>query len=183
MLPYRKRGSGGGFDQRFAQFLQSAVHGPEIIRRMASRPRPVTFEPLPAKIKVQNGDTHFDQGCNPTRRLGMLKQPKGCLLPHSNSSGLSEVPQVQLEGQSVPICLPSLWFSPFTLRLHQGGEGGSYHPQTAGYQDPLLPRRLADPSLGQPGLQGAHVSGLFTEGFSWFCYQPGEEQSATDPVI
>ena len=70
----------------------------------------------------------------------MLNRPKGHLLPHPNSSGLSEVPPVHLAGQSVPVCLPSLWFSPFTLHLHQGGEGGSYHPQTAGYQDPLLSR-------------------------------------------
>ena len=76
-LPYRKRGSRGGFKSRFAWFLQSVVRGPRVIRRMASRPRPITFEPLPAKIKVQNGSTHFDQGCNPTRRLGMLDRPKG----------------------------------------------------------------------------------------------------------
>ena len=82
----------------------------------------------------------------------MLNQPKRGLPPHSSSSNLSEVPQVWLEGQSFPVCLPSVWFSPFTLRLHQGGVGGSYHPQMAGYQDSLLPRRLADPSSGQPVL-------------------------------
>ena len=108
----------------------------------------MTIEPLPAKIKVQNGDTHLDQGCNPTKRPGMHDQPKRRLLPHTDSLGLSEVPQVHLEGQSFPVCLLPFWFNPFFLRLHQEGEGGSNHPQTAGYQDPLLPRRLADPSSG-----------------------------------
>ena len=70
----------------------------------------------------------------------MLNQPKGRLPPHPNSSGLSEVPQVQLEGQSFQVCLSYLLYSQFTLCLHQGGERGSYHPQAAGYQDPLLTR-------------------------------------------
>ena len=47
----------------------------------------------------------------------------------------------------------------------------------------MLPRRRADLSSGQPGLQGTHTSGLFADGFSWFCYQPKEEQSVTNPVI
>ena len=47
----------------------------------------------------------------------------------------------------------------------------------------MLPRRLADPSPGQPGPQSTHVSGLFTDGFSWFPYPPREEQSVNDPVI
>ena len=38
------------------------------------------------------------------------------------------------------------------------------------------------PAQDNPGLQGILVSGLL-DGFSWFRYQPGEEQSVTDPII
>ena len=45
------RGSPGFYSQLFVV---------PVIRRVASRPRPITFEPLPAKIKVQNGDTNLN---------------------------------------------------------------------------------------------------------------------------
>ena len=96
--------------------------------------------------KVQNGDTNFDQGCNPSEGLGMLNRPKGLLRPHTDSSVLSEVLQVQLDGQSFPACLIPFWFSPFASHLHQGGEGGCNHLQALGCQKSLSSRRLADPS-------------------------------------
>ena len=100
---------------------------------MASRPGHIGCEPLPVKVKVQDGDAPPDPGCNTTR-------PWACSIDVTGAyfyvPVMSKVPQGQLGEHSFAVCLCPSGVGSFSLRLHQRGEGTGDHPQVAGSQDP-----------------------------------------------
>ena len=61
------------------------------------------IKPLPQSGEVQDGNTGNHQNFPPTRGVGHLSRLQRCLLPHTNTGTIQEIPQISYPGPELPI--------------------------------------------------------------------------------
>ena len=76
---------------------------------MVAHLRPKQSESFPQVRKVQDGDTGNHQNISTKRRMGNLHRLQGCLLPHSDTGTVQEVPQILYPGTDLPVQSTAVW--------------------------------------------------------------------------
>ena len=124
---------------------------------MAAHLRPKQSESFSQVRKVQDGDTGNHQNISTKRRMGNLHRLQGCLLPHSDTGTVQEVPQILYPGTDLPVQSTAVWSVDSSHGVHYYSKGGKTdgHPQR--YKDPPVPRRLVGESHIPPGLSPAYA--------------------------
>ena len=102
---------------------------------MATSFGPEQTQSFPGHKHFQNGNPRDHKTVSSKRGMGHFTGFQRCILPHSYSSEIQEVPKVSPQ----QVHFPSLWFGNGPVGIHQSGQvDGS----SQGYQDPPVPRRL-----------------------------------------
>ena len=99
-------------------------------------------KPLPQSGEIQNGNTGNHQNIPPTRGVGHLSRLQRCLLPHTNTGAIQEIPQISYPGPDLPIQGTTLWSVHSSHGIYGSGQRGETDGLTQGYKDPPVPRRL-----------------------------------------
>ena len=131
-----------------------AASVPRILRPPVLRPQSVGgfssgFGPFPSERFSQedsfpHGNGVIYQGVHPPRGLGDVSRPERCLFSCFDPSPLSEVAQVFVERQGVPIQGPPVWVESGPMGVHPDNTGDSLSSSFSGYPLISLSGRLAD---------------------------------------
>ena len=114
------------------------------------------IKPLPQSGEVQDGNTGNHQNFPPTRGVGHLSRLQRCLLPHTNTGTIREIPQISYPGPELPIQGTALRPVHSSNGVHSGSKRGETDGHTQGYKDPPVPRRLVGQSQIPPNLYPTH---------------------------
>ena len=104
-------------------------------------------KPFPQGGEIQNGDTRNHQDIPPTRGVGHLSRLQGCLLPHTNTGTIQEIPKISYPGPDLPIQGVALWPVHSAHGVHCVSKGGETDGHTQGYKNPPVPRRLVESQI------------------------------------
>ena len=113
-------------------------------------------KPLPQSGEIQDGNTGNHQNFPPTRGVGHLSRLQRCLLPHTNTGTIQEIPQISYPGPELPIQGTALWSVHSPHGIYSSSERGETDGLTQGYKDPPVPRRLVSQSQIPPNLSPSH---------------------------
>ena len=113
-------------------------------------------KPFPQGGEIQNGDTGNHQNIPPTRGVGHLSRLQGCLLPHSNTGTIQEIPKISCPGPDLPIQGVALWSVHSAHGVHCFSKRGETDDHTQGYKNPPVPRRLVGESQIPRNLSPSH---------------------------
>ena len=113
-------------------------------------------KPLPQGGEIQNGDTRNHQNIPPARGVGHLSRLQGCLLPHTDTGTIQEIPKISCPGPDLPIQSTSLWSVHSAHGVYRVSKGGKTDGHTQGYKNPPVPRRLVGESQMPRNLSPAH---------------------------
>ena len=114
------------------------------------------IKPLPQSGEIQDGNTGNHQNFPPTRGVGHLSRLQRCLLPHTNTGTIQEIPQISYPGPELPIQGTALRPVHSSNGVHSGSKRGETDGHTQGYKDPPVPRRLVGQSQIPPNLYPTH---------------------------
>ena len=92
------------------------------------------------KRKMENNTDSKD--LPPARGVGNVHRLQGCLLPHSNTEPVQEIPIFSCPGTILPIQSTTFWSLHSSLGVHCGGEGGQTDGFSQGYKTPPVTRQL-----------------------------------------
>ena len=113
-------------------------------------------KPLPQSGEIQDGNTGNHQNFPPTRGVGHLSRLQRCLLPHTNTGAIQEIPQISYPGPELPIQGTALRPVHRSHGIYSSGKRGETDGLTQGYKDPPVPRRLVGQSQIPPNLSPSH---------------------------
>ena len=125
--------------------------------------------------EIQNGDTGNHQDIPPTRGVGHLNRFQGCLLPHTNTGTVQEIPELSSPGSDIPVQSSAFRFVHSTHGFYCGSKGGETGGHTQGYKNPPEPRRLVGESQVPPSLSPAFTGFRMCQDLGWLV------NLATDP--
>ena len=106
--------------------------------------------------EIQNGDTRNHQNIPPARGVGHLSRLQGCLLPHTNTGTIQEIPKISCPGPDLAIQSTALWSVHSAHGVHCVSKGGETDGHTQGYKNPPVPRRLVGESQIPRNLSPTH---------------------------
>ena len=113
-------------------------------------------KPFPQGGEIQNGDTRNHQNIPQTRGVGHLSRLQGCLLPHTNTGTIQEIPKISCPGPDLPIQGIAFWPVHSAHGVHCVSKGGETDGHTQGYKNPPVPRRLVGESQIPRNLSPTH---------------------------
>ena len=113
-------------------------------------------KPLPQGGEIQNGDTRNHQDIPPTRGVGHLSRLQGCLLPHTDTGTIQEIPKISCPGPDLSIQGTALWSVHSAHGVHCTSQRGKTDGHTQGYKNPPVPRRLVGEGQIPRNLSPAH---------------------------
>ena len=96
--------------------------------------------------EIQNENTRDNKDLPPVREVGHIHRLQGCLLPHSNTKPVQEVPGLSHSGSILPVQSTTIWSVHSSHGVNDGGEGDQTDCITKGYNGPPEPRRLVSKS-------------------------------------
>ena len=152
----RQKCSGSRKKQKLFELFQQTFSSSQTQQQVASYTRPQPPELISQNGEIQNGDTGDHQDIPSGRGVGNFHRFQGCLLPHSNSRTLQEVPEVSCPGANLPVQSVTLRPVNSTLRVHCSGKGSETDGHLQGYKNPPIPRRLVGPGQIPPSLSPAY---------------------------
>ena len=123
---------------------------------MEANTGPKQTKPFPQSGKVQDGDTGNHQNIPPTRGVGHLSRLQRCLLSHTNTRTIQEIPRISCPGPDLSVQSCALWSVHSAHGVHCLSKGGETDGYTPGYKDPPVPRRLVGESQVLSNLSPAH---------------------------
>ena len=88
--------------------------------------------------------------------MGHLSRLQRCLLPHTNTGTIQEIPQISYPGPELPIQGTALRPVHSSNGVYSSGKRGETVGLTQGYKDPPVPRRLVGQSQIPPNLYPSH---------------------------
>ena len=88
--------------------------------------------------------------------MGHLSRHQGCLLPHSNTGTIQEIPKISCPGPDLPIQGVALWSVHSAHGVHCFSKGSKTDGNTQGYKNPPVPRRLVGESQIPRNLSSSH---------------------------
>ena len=134
-------------EKHHSRVLFAPIYSPKEDGRLEASPRSVSVESLSKKDKIQDGfGKEYPLGY-PTRRLGYQCGSEGRVLPRSYPSDQAPIPQVCVEGPSLPIPGAAIRTFSGPLYLHEDIFRVGSNPESAGDSLQDLPGRLAKSRL------------------------------------
>ena len=153
---YRQKCSRTGPQSNISGVLQSTVSSPKTQQQMEANTESKQTKPFPQGGEIQNGDTGNHQNIPPTREVGHLSRLQGCLLPHTNTGTIQEIPKISCPGPDSPIQGIAFWPVHSAHGVHCVSKGGETDGHTQGYKNPPVPRRLVGESQIPTNLSPTH---------------------------
>ena len=153
---YRQKRSGKGSKSKIPRVVQPTISSPKTQQQMVANTGSKQTKPFPQGGKVQNGDTGNHQNIPPTRGVGHLSRLQRCLLPHTNTGTIQEIPEIPCPGPDLSVQSTALWSVHSAHGVHCFGKGSETDGHTPGYKDPPVPRRLVGESQVLSHLSPAH---------------------------
>ena len=153
---YRQKRSGKGSKSQIPRVFQLTISSPKAQQQMEANTGPKQTKPFPQGGKVHNGDTGNHQNIPPTRGVGHLSRFQRCLLPHTNTRTIQEIPTIPCPGPDLSVQSTALWSVHIAHGVHCVSKGGETDGHTPGYKDPPVPRRLVGESQVLSNLSPAH---------------------------
>ena len=137
-------------------FFQPTLPSPKTQQQMEANTGSEQTKSFPQGEKIQNGDTGNYQNIPPARGVGHLGRLQGCLLPHTNTGTIQEVPPISYPGPDLPIQSSAFWSVHSAYGVHCVSKGGETDGHAQGYKDPPVPRRLVGESRIPTNLSPSH---------------------------
>jgi hypothetical protein len=132
-------------------FRRSQIHG-----RLATSPRLVSPQCVPAETSVPYGDSSLCTGRGKGGRLGYVRRPHRRLLPYSDSPVFQEVAPLHVERRGLPVSSSSLRSFSRALGFYSHRERAVPTRSSQGRSSQGLPRRLAHLGRFQAVVSGSH---------------------------
>ena len=153
---YGQKCSRTGPQSNISGVFQSTLSSSITQQQMEANTGSKQTKPFPQGGEIQNGDTRNHQNIPPTRGVGHLSRLQGCLLPHSNTRTIQEIPKISCPGPDLPIQGVALWSVHSAHGVYCFGKGGETDGHTQGYKNPPVPRRLVGESQIPRNLSPSH---------------------------
>ena len=138
-----ERGSGNSFRPR-PWFLQLPLPSGEILRRLATRNRPLTTERVRPTDPIQDGNAKLSPADSQEERLPRLDRPQGRLLPDFSPSLFQKAPSFCLERHGLPIQGSMFRTVDRPTGVHESFRGGFFLGSRSRNLPAAVPGRLAD---------------------------------------
>ena len=122
--------------------FQPTLPSPQTQQQMEANTGSKQTKPLPQGGEIQNGDTRNHQNIPPTRGVGHLSRLQGCLLPHTDTGTIQEIPKISCPGPDLSIQGTALWSVHSAHGVHCTSKRGKTDGHTQGYKNPPVARRL-----------------------------------------
>ena len=167
----KKKGHRGGLRSQ-GRVLQSSVPGQEGNRRMETSSGRLSAQCLCAEDKVFHGDHPIGARVHSTERLDGHHGHEGRLLSCPDSPGISSIPQICFQQQSLSIQSPVLRVDYGSSGFHKGSSSSSQNSSLGRNQNNIVLRRLADTSKQfRRSLEGKGVHFDFGKGVGHYDQQ------------
>ena len=153
---HRQKRCRTGLSPDLFRVLQPTISSAKTQSEMEANSRPKQSQSIPQGGEIQNGDTGNHQNIPPTRGVGHLSRLQGCLLPHSNTGTIQEIPKISCPGPDLPIQGVALWSVHSAHGVHCFSKRGETDGHTQGYKNPPVPRRLVGQSQIPRNLSPSH---------------------------
>ena len=147
---YRQKCNRAGPKPNLSGVFQQTFPSSQTQQQMEAHFGSEQIKPLPQSGEIQDGNTGNHQNFPPTRGVGHLSRLQRCLLPHTNTGTIQEIPQISYPGPELPIQGTALRPVHSSNGVYSGGQRGETDGHTQGYKDPPLPRRLVGQSQIPP---------------------------------
>ena len=135
------------------RFLQSVICNPKKGRNHASNYRPESSKSLHRHTAFSNGELGYSKISCPTKSLHDQDRSQGRILFGSYSPSESEIPEIPVEKQSIPVLFSSVRSEHCTVSVYSPHETSSRFPEETGRSPTPVPGRYAhnwfDPSRSQ----------------------------------
>ena len=135
------------------RFLQSVICNPKKGRKHASSYRPESSKSLHRHTAFSNGELGYSKVSFQARSLHDQDRSQGRILFGSYSPSESEIPEIPVAKQSIPVLFSSVRSEHCTVSVYSPHETSSRFPEETGCSPNLLPGRYAhnwfDPSRSQ----------------------------------
>ena len=153
---YRQKCNRAGPKPNLSGVFQQTFPSSQTQQQMEAHFGSEQFKPLPQSGEIQDGNTGNHQDFPPTRGVGHLSRLQRCLLPHTNTGTIQEIPQISYPGPELPIQGSALRPVHSSNGVYCGGKRGETNGHTQGYKDPPVPRRLVGQGQIPPNLYPTH---------------------------
>ena len=135
------------------RFLQSVICNPKKGRKHASSYRPESSKSLHRHTAFSNGELGYSKVSSQARSLHDQDRSQGRILFGSYSPSESEIPEIPVAKQSIPVLFSSVRSEHCTVSVYSPHETSSRFPEETGCSPNLVPGRYAhnwfDPSRSQ----------------------------------
>ena len=155
---YRQKCSRAGQKSIISGVFQPTLFGPKAKQQVEANSGSEQTKSLSQGGEIQDGDTGNHQNIPPTRGVGYLSRFQRCLLPHTNTGTIKEIPKISCPGSDVPVQGITFWPVNSTHGVHCFGKGGQTDGHTQGYKNPPVPRRLASTGQVLPNLSPTYTT-------------------------
>ena len=145
-----------GSQPNIPRVFQSTIFSPQAQQQMETHLRPEQAELVPQARNFQNGDTRYYQNLPPARGVGYLNRSERCLLPHTYTGTIQEIPEIPCQGADIPVQGSTLRSVDSALGVHGSSKGGKVDGHSGRYKNPPIPRRLVGESFLPPGLSPSY---------------------------
>ena len=153
---YRQKCNRAGPKPNLSGVFQQTFPSSQTQQQMEAHFGSEQIKPLPQSGEIQDGNTGNHQNFPPTRGVGHLSRLQRCLLPHTNTGTIQEIPQISYPGPELPIQGTALRPVHSSNGVYSSGKRGETDGLTQGYKDPPVPRRLVGQSQIPPNLYPSH---------------------------
>ena len=155
---YRQKCSRAGQKSIISGVFQPTLFGPKAKQQVEANSGSEQTKSLSQGGEIQDGDTGNHQNIPPTRGVGYLSRFQRCLLPHTNTGTIKEIPKISCPGSDIPVQGITFWPDNSTHGVHCFGKGGQTDGHTQGYKNPPVPRRLASTGQVLPNLSPTYTT-------------------------
>ena len=138
--------------------LLETVSGPQKDRRHETCDRSICSQQVRRVSNFQDGHGRTCENGPPTRNVGDIHRPEGCLLSHPHSQKSLEIPPVSSVGESVLFHCPTVRLVNSSQAVHQDSQTGQKDGTEKGHLYPPIHRRLAEQSFVEAGMLSEHTS-------------------------
>ena len=157
-------------------------------RSQEERETPVDHRPLCSQSfcrlsELQNGDAEKSEKCHSSQRLGIFVGPDGRLFACSDSSFVTQIPQVHVERPSIPVQSARFRSLDQPSRVYSPDGRHCDVSKGKGNNSPSLPRRLVNSKPKSSSSVGTQTISIVPDHFSGSDYQLREIRPSTSSGV
>ena len=165
-----KRGSGRDNPGMSRILLSNFPHSQEELETPVDH-RPLCSQSFCRLSELQNGDAEKSEKCHSSQRLGIFVGPDGRLFACSDSSFVTQIPQVHVERPSIPVQSARFRSLDQPSRVYSPDVRHSDVSKGKGNNSPSLPRRLVSSKPKSSSSVGTQTISIVPDQFSGSDYQ------------